>query len=320
MGLSMLALLTSCSSHSREDYSLDPGIPRIETDTSEIAYIRTRWFNGKNTATAFLDSQDRVLESFKFGRYSLKTVERYEGVKNIMTINYTHSDSSPMGYVDVDTLRRTYDAAGRLVLEARTFGAIDRDTDRVPEVGYYRRYFGYSSAGDTILKKVESSSYDTTNKSSVANVERWERDKKQRPTRHYRLFVMKRPSDPHDTVYHSSQRFAYDSTGKLALAWFDYMYLGQFYRPAGPDTIWYEYDSKNRLVAERHRYTTDMSNKSEPDTAGLANSSDETANFYRNKFFVGNEYFPNNNRTDVVTYQYEVFDPKKHLPLKIPIM
>ncbi len=55
VGLSMLALLSSCSSHSREDYLLDPGIPRIETDTSEIAYIRTRWLNDKHIETAFLD-------------------------------------------------------------------------------------------------------------------------------------------------------------------------------------------------------------------------------------------------------------------------
>jgi|GEM_PF-1359990 hypothetical protein len=57
--------LIGCSLPSEEDYVLDPGIPRIETDTAQIAYIRTKWLNDKHIETAFLNSQDRVLEVFR---------------------------------------------------------------------------------------------------------------------------------------------------------------------------------------------------------------------------------------------------------------
>lgn len=317
IGLSALVTLMGCSSPP-EDYSLDPGIPRLETPTEQIAYVRTKWRNEKHVETAFFDRQDRLLEVFRFGRSSGKTLNQYAGLVNTTTIGYYHSDSSPMGYVNVDTLRRTYNAAGRLIVEARTFGVIDKNTDQVPKDGYYQRYLDYTSRGDTIIKKVESS-YDTTNTSAVANIERWERDEKKRLKRHYRLYVMKKPDRRNDTINHFSQRFAYNSSGKLALAWFDYMHLGKFYLPAGPDTIWYRYDSQNRLVEEKHVYTTDMRNKSEPDTVALSNSEDETDDFYRKKFFVGEKYSPNNNAINTIKYEYEAFDPTRHLPLKIPI-
>lgn len=319
LSTSLLLLLMGCLSTPREDYFLDPAIPRIETDTSKIAYIRTEWSNDRHVETAFLDSLDRVLEVFKFGRYSIKTVQRYKGANNTMTINYTHSDSSPMGYVDVDTLRRTYDTAGRLAVKAKTFGGIYKDKEHVPKVGYHTIYLDYTAKGDTLIGKVESS-YDTLNTSTIVNIDRWEKDDKERDKRHYRLYVMKMPSNPHDTIYHFSQRYTYDSDGKLIMAWFDYMHLGQFYSPAGPDTIWYSHDSRNRLVAERHRYTTDMSNKSEPDTTEKNNFDKEMLDWYRKRFFVGDKYFPNNNRVNRVRYEYERFDPKKHLPLKVPVL
>ncbi len=308
-----------CSIPSSEDLSLDSGIPRVETPGEQIAYVRTKWINEKQVETAFLDRQDRVLEVFRFGRSSAKTRHRYEGSKNSMTIHYAHSDSSPMGWVSVDTLRRTFDAEGRVIIEFWANGSISEE-GVLGSTGHSERHLSYTAKSDTLVRGVKSS-YDTTNPSTVVNIDRWEKDDdQQRLGRHYRLYVMKQLGRINDTVYHFSQRFAYDSTGKLALAWFDHMNLGRFYMPAGPDTIRYRYDSQNRLVEEKHIYTTDMSNKSEPDTAGLANSSDETAGFYRNKFFVGDKYFSNNNRTDLVTYQYEVFDPEKHLPMKIPIV
>lgn len=314
----VLLLLAGCSSYSREDYFLDPAIPRIETDTIQIAYVRTKWMNDKHIETAFLDSLDRVLELYRFGQSSLKTLDRYEGVNNNMTIRYYHSDSSPLGYVDVDTIRRAYNVMGRVVVKARTFGGIDKNNDHVPKVGYHTLYLDYTAQGDTIIKKVESS-YGTTNTSTVANIDRWEKDSKKRSGRHYRLYVMRMPSLPLDTIYHFSKRFAYDLSGKLTLAWFDYMNLGQFYTPAGPDTIWYTYGPKNRLVSERHRYTTDMRNKSEPDTTGRNNFEKESLERYRKLFFIGDAIYPNSNRVDSIKYRYEVFDPKKHLPLKIPV-
>jgi len=148
------------------------------------------------------------------------------------------------------------------------------------------------------------------------NIDRWEKDKKQRLSRHYRLYVTRMPND---TVYHYSQRFVYDADGRLTMAWFDYMHLGKRYDPAGADTIWYTYDSRNRLVAERRRYTTDMRNKNEQDTTGLSDFEKQMRASAREKFFVGTEYIPKNNRVVTTEYQCEVFDPKKHLPLKIPL-
>jgi|GEM_PF-1430220 YD repeat-containing protein len=71
-----------------------------------------------------------------------------------MTIRYYHSDSSPLGSVDVDTLRRKYDGAGRLVVEANTYGGITKNKEYEPKISYYIRYLDYTAQGDTLITRV----------------------------------------------------------------------------------------------------------------------------------------------------------------------
>lgn len=315
--ISTILALSGCLTS--ENYSLDSSIPRIETTSDQIAYLRTKWKNGKHIETALYDEQDRLLEVFSFGRSSLKLLNRYEGKNNTTAIHYYHNDSSTPGFIEIDTLRREFDSNGRVVAELHVRQTLSQFS-RPKMEGFYRRYLAYSIAGDTIIKK-STSSYKSAEQdpSQVANIIQWERDDKKRLRRYYRLYVTKGPHNPQpDTIYHFSQRYAYDSAGRLKTAWFDNMHLGRFYLPAGPDTIQYQYNSQNRLIEERHRYTTDLRNKKEIDTTRLSASDRKSIQWYKKKFFVGDSIFHNNNKIDIVEYRYEVFDPAKHLPLAIP--
>lgn len=312
VALSALIALMSCSSS--EDYSLDSGIPRVETPHEQIAYIRTKWMNDKHIETAFFDSQDRLLEVFRFGRTSVKTLHHYEGSKNMKTIHYYHSDSSPFGWIDVDTLRRTYDAKDRVIVESHTYSSSYSNMN--PTENYYRRYLDYTTRGDTIITKQERG-FEYVDSLTIADIDSWEKDKNQRLRRHYRLNVTKTPSYPPDTAYHYSQRFAYDSTGKLALAWFDYKRPGG-YVPGGTETISYRYDELNRLMEERY-YTGDVISYFEKIGIDVLPSSMQQDNWYGKNAFALDSALRNNKDYFSVTYQYETFDPEKHLPLKIPI-
>jgi YD repeat-containing protein len=313
LAISFLLFIHGC--YSLEDLYLDPGIPRVEIDTSLIIHVRTTWMNEKHVETAFLDSQNRVLEVFQFGRSSAKTRNYYEGVKNTMTIRYHHGDSSSPGYVSVDTLRRTYDAKGHIAIESWTNGYLSNG-ESSGITGYYRRYLSCSANGDTLVKKTESSE-DYEDGYTITNINRWETDHKRRPTRHYILHVRKPSQSFRDTVYHSSQRFAYDTIGRLAFSWFEPMYRARYRN--GPKATWYRYDDQNRLIEVRS-YTSNMSHvfkKARPDL----NAPDRKKEaWYRKNYFVADSALRNNKDYTSIQYQYERFDPKKHLPLNVPVV
>ena len=151
----------------------------------------------------------------------------------------------------------------------------------------------------------------------MVNIDRWEKDRKQRLGRHYRLQVVRQNDSIKDTAYHYSQRFAYDSTGKLALAWFDYKRPGG-YVPGGAETIWYRYDERNRLMEERH-YTGDVIAFFEKIGLDISASAMQQENWYRKNAFAIESNLRNNKDYFSTQYEYEAFDPEKHLPLKIPI-
>ena len=299
-----------------EDRFLDPGIPRVETPNEEIAFVRTKWYNDKHIETAFLDSSDRILEVFGFGRTNSKILNQYKGSYLWKTTDYHHSDSAPYGWVTISTTYRKYGSKGRLISKLTAYSDGGKSYGSNPTTHYTKRYLGYTTNGDTIVRKVERN-FEMPDLSTYLDIDRWEQDNKKQITRHYRLYVMPMPSGP-DTTNHYSQRFAYDSSGQLTMSWYDYMYLGDFYRAEGPDTVWYSYDGRNRLVKELRRFTTDMSNKSEPSSKGLTDSQKDTRKWDRDRFFIGDKIFHNNNKTDTVTYHYEAFDSEGHLPLKIP--
>jgi hypothetical protein len=312
-------IVVTLSCTTSDDYSLDSSIPRIQSPVEQIGYLRTKWKNGHHIETVLYDHKNRILEVFSFGRTSSKLLNQYNGNNLTKTIHYYHSDSAPSGFIQIDTLRREFDKNGRLMVDSRVSATVSRFGNPNLE-GFHKRYLAYTTRGDTIVKKIESS-YTTgpRDSSQVADISRWERDAKQQLRRYYRLYVFKGPHDPFaDTIYHFSQRFAYDSGGRLNMAWFDSMYLGRFYTPAGPDTIWYRYNLQNRLVEERHRYTTDRRNKREIDTTFLSAFEKKSVAWYKKKFYSGDSVFANNNRIDLIRYHYERFDPAKHLPLTIP--
>jgi hypothetical protein len=301
--------LMNCYNH--DDYFLDRSIPRLQSPADQIAYLRSMWRDGEHTGTIYYDHNDRILEVFKFGQSCAKELNLYDGKLPVTTIRYSHGDSSEPGFISIDTVRREFDRNGRLIVESHVLGTLSKSISARND-GFYKRYLGYSVSGDTILKKWEGST-EQLDPSQITDVSRWEKDDKNRINRHYRLFV--REGATPDTVYHFSQRFAYDTKGRLEMAWYDSMFLDEFYFPVGPDTVWYRYNSQNRLVEEEHRYTIDMRNKREIDTTNLSSSDRELARRNRREFFVGT--YRRNERTHFVKYHYEKFEKAKHQSLAV---
>ncbi|MFC5412696.1 hypothetical protein ACFPMF_25450 [Larkinella bovis] len=310
--LSLVVALSGCS----VDKNLDSSIPRIQTPMDQIAYLRTKWKNGQHIETVFYDHHNRILEVYNFGLTNSKWLTIYEGDKPVTSIYFYHSDSAGAGDITIDTLRQRFDSRGRLVLESHRHASLSR-FGNPKEEGFTKRYLAYSVSGDTIIKRQESSYWPAGRPASqVVDSSRWDRDSQKRIRRFYRLYVMKMPAEPqYDTVYHFSRQYAYDSAGRLKMAWFDSMYLGRFYIPAGPDTVWYHYNAQNRLLGERHRYTTDLRNKREIRTVALSVAEKQSVDWHKKNFFTG---YAKNGHTDWIQYRYEVFNPEKHLPLVIP--
>ena len=310
LSLGILIALLSCGK--RADYSLDESIPRLQSPVDQIAFLRTKWLNGRHIETVFYDRQDRVLEVFSFGRSCSKVLNYYEGNLQIRTVRYEHSDSSGPGFATIDSLVREFDAHGRLVMESHYYYMFS-DFELYETSNSSKCYLDYAVNGDTIFKKQESSL--PPGSSQLINISRWERDNKKQIKRYYRLYVTNGSAKNRpDTMYHFSQNFSYDTRGKLKMAWFDSMYLGQFFWVAGPDTTWYRYDSENRLVEEKQRYTTNMRNKRAIDSTALSPSDRQSVNWHKERFFVSGD----NDRTDLIEYRYEKFDPAKHQKLAIP--
>ncbi|KQS32904.1 hypothetical protein ASG33_02035 [Dyadobacter sp. Leaf189] len=285
----------------------------MQSPINQIAHLRTKWRDGNHIETVFYDHRGRVIEAFTFGQSSSKELHYYEGDQRKKSIYYSHGESSTPGYVSIDTVRRDFDANGRLILEYHATASLPESTAGSNQSSY-KRHFKYTASGDTLTKlEPQLTEIDTP----LVNIDHWERNMKSQLVRHYQLYVLRGPDATHpDTVNHYSQRFAYDPKGRLKLAWFDSMYLGTFYLAAGPDTIWYYYNAQNRLTEERHLYSTDMRNKREVDTTKLSRRDSEVVNLYR-KNFINNEYGWSN-RKYVIKYKYEKFDPAKHGRLIIP--
>ena len=200
-----------------------------------------------------------------------------------------------------------------MVLDSHVWGIISKSTPTT-STGFVTRYLKIASKGNTIVRKTASNDPPNSYK-PAADIRRWDRDANKRFARYYHLYVL---SGSVDTITNFSQRFAYEESGRLKMAWFDHMYLGKLYMPVGPDTIWYRYDSRNRLAEEEYRYTTDMANKSEFDDSKLSKSEKQINDIYKKRFFEGGEYSVSNNQTDVIKYQYVNFDRVKHHVLQIP--
>mgnify|MGYP004553374499 CR=1 FL=1 len=152
----LISLTGLLSCIGREDDSLDSAIPRLQSPPEQIAYTRTKWLDGQHVETTFYDHQDRVLESFSFGRSSSKVFNQYENNLLKTTISYSHSDSSEPGYLSIDTLHRKYDARGRLAMELHVYGIASKSIN-VDTTGYYKRILDYTTSGDTIIQHLESS-------------------------------------------------------------------------------------------------------------------------------------------------------------------
>jgi hypothetical protein len=309
--LILLGIIALQACTSPEQYSLDEAIPRLQSPVENIDRLRTKWHDGSHVETVFYDHQGRVIEKFNFGRSSWKELHFYEGDLQKKSIYYSHSDSSEPGYVSVDTVTRDFDANGRLALESHAPAELpERNSGSYRHP--YQRYLTYTAKGDTIVRLESIDKYDPP----LADIDRWERDEKNRLTRHYRLHVIGVPDPAHpDTIYDFSQRFAYDTRGRLKLAWFDSMYLGESYRVPGPDSIWYRYNLQNELSEEEHLYTTDMRNKREVDTTKLSPQKRESIRISRTHFI--NELGMINMRQGI-RYKYEKFDPSRHGKLIIP--
>ncbi|SDG27744.1 YD repeat-containing protein [Dyadobacter soli] len=310
--LSCLCICITLWACDNADYSLDKAIPRLQTPLENIGSFRTKWRKSQHIETVFYDRQNRVAESFNFGRSSWKTLNFYENDRLAKTISYAHSDSDESNTATVDTVWFEYDESGKKVTETHRQGRLHANGS-MQYPGAYKLFWEYTAAGDTILKKWEGK-YELL-PANIINVNRWERDEKQRITSHYKLYVLNGPAD---TIDHFTRRYAYDAQGRLKQVWFERMYLGKFYIPHGPDTIAYTYDAQNRLLTERHRYTTDMRNKQEVDTTQLSEADREYVRFSRSHFFKGNGYTTSNDRLDIFEYRYETFDPEKHGQLEIP--
>lgn len=288
---------------------LDSSIPRIVSSPEQIATVRTKWINGKLLQTTFLDSQGRILEDFFYGRSNEKIHNEYINDRKIATTYYYHNDSSAPGYISITKRRFEYDRQGRLLREFRDeFGTNTTYYSKLE--GSFVTYYRYTNQ-DTL--KVERPVREYNRLKDII-VNRWERNPKGQLIRHYYFYELRTPNGlVDDTLSDYSQRFSYDTLGRRKLAWYDRMYLGRSYSPAGPDTIHYVYDTHNRLIREIHRHTTDMRNKQEIYSSGL----DSSIILDRKRFFEGDTYYRNNNYTDTVTYRYERFDPDKHIPLQV---
>ena len=291
------------------DPFLDFAIPRIVSDPQHIATVRTKWIKGKLLQTTFMDSQGRILEDFFYGRFNEKIYNAYINNRKVLTAHYYHSDSSAPGYINISKRRYEYDREGRVVREFRDEYKADGPGNEVllNSFDYQYQYIN----GDTLLLENPANEHV---KSNDFTINRWERNRKGQLIRHYYFYELRTPNGlVDDTLSDYSQRFSYDKLGRRKLAWYDRMYLGRSYSPAGPDTIHYVYDTNNRLIREIHRHTTDMRNKQEIYSSGL----DSSIILDRKRFFEGDTYYRNNNYTDTVTYRYERFDPDKHIPLQV---
>ncbi|MBU1820534.1 MAG: hypothetical protein KKG00_03345, partial [Bacteroidetes bacterium] len=244
-----------------------------------------------------------------------KRLQQYEGGHNTMTIRYTHTDSSPRGEVWVDTLRRIIDAGGRVVMDIQRFSTIYSYEDSISRGGYIIRHLDYATNGDTLITKVENSSPQQD--STIVNTDHWDKDNKERPRHHYRLHVAKFPNRSSiDTLEYISEQFAYDAIGRLAFSWKDkYSDLsGNYSNLPGK---WYHYNKQGQLVEVRviRSGLVAIVKKSFPQTDA---SSKEKEEWYRKKHFKADSTLYQNPDYYSFRYQYEVFHPQKHLPLRIP--
>lgn len=290
---------------------LDRSIPRVETPSEQIATVRFTTSNGRLLQTVLFDRQGRLLEVYDFGRSNSRVRNWYDRQLKIRSVYHYHNDSNPSGQSQVREQRYGYDNTGRLQTED-----INGRTDSSP-IGYnFTIRYSYNKQGDTV--RSVSPTIGRT-ESILANVDEWTYNQTRQRIRHYILYVLRMPAGQMpDTLYHSSRRFSYAPDGKLLKAWYDYMYLGEFYSPVGPDTVLYQYDQKRKLIGEIQRYTTDMRNKREIDSTKLDAWHRHYIQTYRQMFFFGTAYQSKNDRTNVIRYHYEVFDAKRHLPLLIP--
>ncbi len=284
---------------------LDMDIPQIETPIDQIATIRKKTIDGRLIQTALVDRQGRVLEEYNFGRTNSRVLNQYDGSLKTYSITHFHLDDNPTGINDVTEHTYIYDRQKRLQKE----NVVGRKWERT--ISYL-----YTTNGDTI--KSEQSETDR-DRFTLANVDQWTRNDKQQIVRHYRLYVTQGPKDKvPDTVYHWSERYAYSADGKRVLAWYDYMYLGRFYSRAGADTTRYQYDSLGRLTSELKQYTTDMRNKQEIDVSKLDSNSQRVVDLIGSMYFTSEKELAKGKRITRVRYQYELFNPTRHLPLYVP--
>ena len=308
----LIVSVIGCSS-GQSDVFLDSSIPRVVTPPGQIATVRTKWLNGKLQQTTFLDKQDRVLEDFLFGRTNEKIWNQYADNRKASSTHYYHSDSSAPGYVTVSKREYVYDQQGRVASVLKKESDIQSGTESA--IRSSESTFKYTGTNDTLVSRLPT---PESNRSTIIDSVRWERNEQGQLVRHYRLYVMKMPKSSRlDTTAYFTRRFAYDKLARRTLAWYDLMYLGRFYIATGPDTIRYFYNKKNRLVRETHQYTTDMRNKWEIDTTSLDKSERGFVRDYRQRFFDTQRTFFNSNRTDTVEYRYEPFEADKHLPLYV---
>lgn len=289
--------------------ALDESIPLLETPVDRIATVRIRRYDGKRKQLALFDRQERLLEEYNFGRSNSKVLNQYAGALRTRSVVHYHSDSSPGGYSTVTIYDYRYDQRDRLVGEEQRGEKWKRQIE-----------YAYAPNGDTIRTIRREEPVIKRLDYVIPSIDRWERNHRQQLVRHYSFYAIQASHEAlPDTLWHFSQRYAYAPDGRRTMAWFDYMYLGRFYQAAGPDTIYYRYDTKGHLIGETHRYTTSMTNKREIDTTKLKRPDRRSIRVDRKRFFNGESpYLPSNDQTHQVRYQYEPFIPAKHIPLSIP--
>jgi len=293
------------------NYNLDTGIPGVETPVGEIAYLRTKWRNGKHIKTAFYDRQNRLREVFWFGRSNGKRRFRYKGSQLVETVVYDHSDSSPRGHVSVSRYQNFYDRNGRLVRDRSLFGYYSDEMDTTI-YDIYQRHLAYKPNGDTIVvrkEKVKGRPDPESKEVVLAKVNRWYHDEQNQLVRYYHLQVDGIRKSRSYTVLHFSRRFAYDTRGRLSRIWYEAGAPGRLIRPFGPDTIHCAYDRRGRLIQEKLIYTTNLRPNRDPAIdPGKSHKTESKENAIRTI----------TEKVEVFSYQYEAFDPKKHLPVQVP--